>query len=110
MQFGGRPGVREVSTLQAAIARPYNGYFRKIEEKAAALVDSVARYHAFADGNKRTSLILLLLLLDRSGYRLVGLGGEDIDQSVEDMIVDLVERRIDLAAATKWLKPRIRRS
>jgi prophage maintenance system killer protein len=42
------------------------GYFRTVEEKAAAVVESVAGGHCFTDGNKRTSLYLLNLLLRKA--------------------------------------------
>jgi death-on-curing protein len=58
LTFGGLPGIRDLGAVQSAIARPYTGYYRKIEEKAAAIVESVAAGHCFTDGNKRTSLYL----------------------------------------------------
>jgi prophage maintenance system killer protein len=39
--------------------RPYNGYYRPIEKKAAALVESMGGNHGFIDGNKRTAVILI---------------------------------------------------
>ena len=60
---------READVL-SAIGRPYTGYYRRIEKKAAALFQSVAGGHGFNDGNKRTAVLLVDLLLERSGYRL----------------------------------------
>jgi death-on-curing protein len=62
--FGGLPGIRSEAGILAAIGRPYTGYCRSIERKA------VACGHAFNDGNKRTAVLLVDLLLERSGYRL----------------------------------------
>jgi death-on-curing protein len=70
---GGRPGIHDLDALLSAIGRPYTGYYRPIARKAAALMQSIATNHSFNDGNKRTSIILLNLLLDRSGYRLEGI-------------------------------------
>ena len=50
------------------MARPYHGYHRLIHQKAAALVHAVVSNHGFADGNKRTALYLVELLVQRSGY------------------------------------------
>ncbi len=47
----------------------------------------MAGNHGFADGNKRTTLILLHTLIRNSGYRLKALDNEDIEQSLEDIIV-----------------------
>jgi death-on-curing protein len=68
--FGGLPGIRHEAGILAAIGRPYTGYCRSIEKKAAALFESVACGHAVNDGNKRTAVLLVDLLLERSGYRL----------------------------------------
>ena len=44
--------------------------------------------HGFADGNKRTTLILLNLLLERSGYRLTPSEKHGVIQKeVKDMIL-----------------------
>ena len=59
LRFGGRPGVVNLGSIESAIARPYSGYHRAIGRKAAALVESMVGNHGFADGNKRTTLILL---------------------------------------------------
>jgi death-on-curing protein len=109
LTFGGLAGIRDIGTVEAAIARPYNGYYKRIEEKAAAIVESVAAHHGFVDGNKRTALYLLNLLLFKSGYQLVSLPGEDLNNAIEGMIVDVVEHRLNKQQATDWLKQRIRK-
>ncbi|MSO89334.1 MAG: hypothetical protein EXQ89_05135 [Rhodospirillaceae bacterium] len=48
-----------IGLIESAIARPYSGYYRSIVKKAAALLESMASNHGFADGNKRTTLILV---------------------------------------------------
>ena len=71
LQYGGVPGIVNEHAIQSAIARPYHGYHRRIHEKAAALVHGVVCNHGFADGNKRTALYLVELLVQRSGYEFV---------------------------------------
>jgi death-on-curing protein len=90
LSTGGLSGLGDLNSLQSAIARPYSGYYRPIARKAAALMQSVATNHPFADGNKRTSILLVDLLLSRSSYRLEPLPGEDINRLVEDFVVDCV--------------------
>ena len=93
MSFGGRAGVINLKSIKSAIARPYSGYYPAIRRKAAALVESMVGNHGFADGNKRTTLILLNLLLERSGYRLTPPESPgSIQKEVEDMILDIARK------------------
>lgn len=75
-------------------------------------MQSIATNHAFNDGNKRTCIILTDVLLDRSGYRLVGIDAtEDLEQAIEDFVVEsVVKGRLSIDAITAWLEPRIRKA
>jgi len=101
-------GILDLARVQSAIGRPYSGYHRTIQKKAAALIESMARNHGFVDGNKRTTLLLLHTLLDRSGYELAPLTGEDLNPAVEELIVGVVDRTISLDQAVEWFQARIR--
>ena len=87
MRYGGLEGVPNLSLVESAIARPYSGYYPKLYQKAAALVQSMTGNHGFADGNKRTALILTHSLITNSDYQLEPLLGEDIEQAIEDLIL-----------------------
>lgn len=105
---GGRRGIPNIGMVESAIARPYSGYYRPIERKAAALVQSVATNHGFADGNKRTAVILLNLLLDKSDYRLVFRPGDgDPDDAVANMVLGVVMRKMPYGSLVDWLRARI---
>lgn len=105
LQFGGgRPGELNRGSIESAIGRPYSGYHRPIRRKAAALVESMAGNHGFADGNKRTTLILLGLLLGRSGYRLNASNHE-----VEEMILSVAKGELNFDGIHDWLKERVER-
>jgi death on curing protein len=52
-RFGGLPGVRDKGAIEAAVFRPQTGYYKSIEEEAAALMESLGNNHGFIDGNKR---------------------------------------------------------
>lgn len=95
--------------IQSAIGRPYTGYYRFIHQKAAALLQSLAANHGFVDGNKRTALIAVLLLLDRSGYEFTAANGEALQDDLESVILDIVTHRITLPNLVAWMKDRIRR-
>lgn len=67
--------VRDHGLLQSALARPQATAFgdeayANLEEKAAALLHSLARNHALVDGNKRLNLAATIAFLGISGRRL----------------------------------------
>jgi death-on-curing protein len=67
-RFGGSKGVRDESGLEGAMARPYATFggdflYPSPFERAAAIGESTIVNHPFVDGNKRTGLLLMDLLL-----------------------------------------------
>jgi death on curing protein len=106
-QFGGLVGIRDRALIEAAVGRPYTGYYPTIEMKGAALLESLACNHGFIDGNKRTALVTLDLLLVRSGYRLRADDVEQLNQDAEKMVLDLVEHRIKFDEVVAWIAQRI---
>lgn len=72
---GGRlvdPGL-----LSSAVGRPAASMFGEdaypsLHQKAAALFESLARNHAFLDGNKRTALLATSMFYRRNGWTLQG--------------------------------------
>ena len=67
--------VRDHGLLESALARPQTTVFGEdayptVEEKAAALLHSVARNHALVDGNKRLALAATIAFLGMNGWRL----------------------------------------
>ena len=107
LAFGGLQGIRDLGAIEAAIARPYTGYYRSIARKAAALVQSLALNHGFIDGNKRTALFMLNLLLRRSGYYLKASNERRLNADVEAMILALVEHRMSFDEVVVWLEERV---
>lgn len=107
---GGSDGVRDLGAIEAAIARPYMGYYRRISEKAAALTHSLAFNHGFVDANKRTTVFTLLLFLNRSGYDIRASNDREQDRLLEDMIVAVVEHRMEFDDLVAWFKTRLVRS
>lgn len=73
--LGGQVPVRDHGLLQSALARPQASAFGSdayttLEEKAAALLHSLARNHALVDGNKRLTLAATIAFLGVNGRRL----------------------------------------
>ena len=103
LTYGGRDGVVNLDSLKSAIGRPYSGYHRAIERKAAALLQAIVQNHGFVDGNKRTALLATDLLIRRSGYTLRLLPDERLD----DLIVAVAEGAIGYDDLVLWFKARI---
>ncbi|WP_427007978.1 type II toxin-antitoxin system death-on-curing family toxin [Pseudarthrobacter sp. H2] len=66
--------IRDIGLLASALARPATTVmgveaYPQLSMKAAALMESVARFHPLIDGNKRTAWTLMVLMLWINGYR-----------------------------------------
>lgn len=110
LRTGGRPGAQKWDDLLSAIGRPYHGYHRTIAQKAAALLEGVACSHGFVDGNKRTAILLTLLMIERSGYELKpARRGEDLDLSIEQFVLDVIAHALSTDEQVAWFKDRITR-
>ncbi|MGH3982526.1 MAG: type II toxin-antitoxin system death-on-curing family toxin [Pseudonocardiaceae bacterium] len=73
--LGGEVAVRDHGLLASALARPQTTVFGAdaydtVEDKAAALLHSLARNHALVDGNKRLALAALIAFLGVNGRKL----------------------------------------
>lgn len=82
--LGNDVGVRDHGLLQSALARPQASVFGsdaypELEEKAAALLHSLARNHALVDGNKRLALAGTIAFLGVNGRRLTLTNDEAYD-------------------------------
>ncbi len=68
---GGASGLRDVTLLQSALARPqqYFAYADQpdIVEMAAKLTTGIVKNHPFLDGNKRTGFLLGIVFLESNG-------------------------------------------
>ena len=79
-----------------------------MDAKAAAMLHSLARNHGFVDGNKRTCLLLVYLLLDRSGYALHDQSLARLNRELEDLIVATAEGKMAVEQIRAWLLPRLK--
>jgi death on curing protein len=74
-KYGGSPEILNLGSVEAAVFRSWGRSFGRDHfpspfEKAAAIFESINRRHAFADGNKRTSLYAAAYLLEGLGFEL----------------------------------------
>ena len=70
-EHGGLDGVRDVTLLESAMARPQqlHAYSEPdVAGLAAAYAYGIARNHPFADGNKRTAAVISETFLVLNGY------------------------------------------
>ena len=102
--------IRDVGLLASALARPTTTVmgaeaYPEFAVKAAALLESVARFHPLIDGNEQTAWTLLVLLLWINGYR----HGFTADEGF-DIVVGVAAGSIDLldsaAEISRHLVPR----
>jgi death on curing protein len=102
--------IRDVGLLGSALARPATTVmgaeaYPEPAVKAAALLESVARFHPLIDGNKRTAWTLMVLLLWINGYRHDFTTDEGFD-----LVVGVAAGTIDLpnaaAEISRHLVPR----
>lgn len=73
--MSGQQKVRDLDLLEAAALRPSTSAFGQdaystLNEKAAALLHSLARNHPFTDGNKRTAAVALIFMLEVNGQQV----------------------------------------
>ncbi|OED47214.1 hypothetical protein AB838_16620 [Rhodobacteraceae bacterium (ex Bugula neritina AB1)] len=103
MLIKGREGISSLDLIESAIARPYCGYYPKLFQKAAALLESVVNNHGFVDGNKRTAWLLVELLIERSGYML------DIpdDAPIDDLVVSVAQKESRFPELVNWFSARL---
>jgi death-on-curing family protein len=69
------PGVRDEHLLHSAVSRPETSMgevlkYSTVEVYAAALLHSLVHNHPFHNGNKRTAVVSMLVLLDRNNVLL----------------------------------------
>ena len=98
--FGGAKGVLDLGLIESALLRPQTGYYADLIEEAAALWESMAMNHGFADGNKRVAYACLELFLQ--------LNGVDVDAAnieIETFIYAQLEAgRFKKAVLEAWLR------
>ncbi|MDI2020037.1 type II toxin-antitoxin system death-on-curing family toxin [Paenarthrobacter nicotinovorans] len=102
--------IRDVGLLASALARPATTVmaaeaYPDLALKAAALLESVARFHPLIDGNKRTAWTLMVLLLWVNGYRHDFTTDEGFELVV-GVAEDIIELRDSAARISRHLVPR----
>jgi len=102
--FGGAKGVRSRELLESASFRMRASFdgkdlYSNIFEKAAALFESLAKNHAFVDGNKRTAFVSAITFLEINGHEM-----EFDKENTEKFILELVNGKKSFKQIVNFLK------
>ncbi len=90
---GGFPGVLNIGLLEGALDHVQNNlYYPSFEEKLNHLVFAINKFHAFRDGNKRSSLSLGAYFLEINGYDYCI---QKFVLEMENIVVWLADGKID---------------
>lgn len=103
-RFGGSFGVRDLGLIESAVERPkatFDGIdlYPDIYTKAAALMHSLLKNHAFVDGNKRTAYSSCGVFLKLNGYKLQNMHKESLE-----FAMDVENNFLGLEEISNWLE------
>lgn len=96
--YGGLGGIPHPNLIEAALHRPetYMNYddHCDIHLVAALILESIARNHAFADGNKRTALLTMLMTYNNNKIRLSY--GLHLNEKFEVLVLDVATKKLTI--------------
>jgi len=99
------PGLR---LAESALQAPFSGVgdqdaYSEVSERAAVLIEHLARNHPLPDGNKRVSFALMILFLERNGQRW---GDPDDDRDVH-MVEQIASGQAHRSEVLEWITSRL---
>lgn len=90
---GGLPGIKDIGQIDSILEHIQNDfYYPNFEDKLCHLIFGINQFHAFNDGNKRSSLVLGAYLLKLNGYDYCV---KTFSLKMENIVVWLAEGKID---------------
>ncbi|MCA9332735.1 type II toxin-antitoxin system death-on-curing family toxin [Candidatus Saccharibacteria bacterium] len=101
---GGLSGIRDRGLLESAILKPHTHVFgierhESLFDKAAALLEAIALFHPFIDGNKRTAMAAAGFFLYLNGYETTFTNSE-----YEEFMIYVVNHKPKLKTIATWLE------
>ena len=105
--FGGSHGIRDMASLDSALARPFQTFgnddlYPTSIHKAAALIESLLINHPFVDGNKPTGYVLMRIFLINNGL--------DINATQEDkyiFVINIASGKTKFEEILDWLSKHV---
>lgn len=92
-QSGGMAGVKDQGQLESVLTHIQNDdYYPAFPEKLSHLVFGINKFHAFNDGNKRSSLVLGAYFLTINGYEYCV---EPYMLLMENIVVAVAENKVN---------------
>jgi death on curing protein len=107
----GEPTPRDVGLVESAVGRPMTTVFGDdaypdLDTKAAALLHSLARNHAFVDGNKRVAWLATGAFYWINGYLL-----DAPEDPAYDLVISVATGNIEVpdiaTALAAWVRSRV---
>lgn len=101
---GGLPHIQDRGLLESAVNKPHTHLFgveryKNSFTKAAALLEAIALYHPFNDGNKRTAMAAAVLFL-----HLHDIETSFTNKEYETFMLRVVEERLSIKVIAEWLR------
>ena len=99
-----KPGIQDMGLIDCAVHAPFQTFngedlYPTIIDKAARLCYAIACNHGFVDGNKRTGLHSMFVLLEVNGISVE----YEVDE-IEEIIIALVDKQLSYEVFADWLK------
>jgi death-on-curing protein len=93
--------------VESALAAPFAGFgeteaYPDLVDKAAVLIERIARNHPLPDGNKRAALAITILFLERNGRYW---GEPDTDRDAR-MVERIAAGAVEFEALRAWIGDR----
>ena len=103
-RFGGSSGIRDLGLLESAVERPKSTFdgvslYPDLFTKAAALMHSLLKNHAFVDGNKRTAYSSCGVFLRLNGYKF-----ENMHKKSLEFALNVENNSLKLEEIADWIK------
>jgi death on curing protein len=100
---GGTAGILNEGNIEGCIEKvtqTYYGYsaYDNIYSKAAALLECLTKTHPFTDGNKRSALLAIQLLLDVNGLAFRP------DETTEDRCKEIAQCKHNFEDIEHWIR------
>lgn len=101
---GGSHGIRDNHLLASILERPKMEFggsvlYVSVWDKAACYFESLAKFHVFVDGNKRTAVAAATRFLRLNGFRLTA-----TNTQIETFVVKVVVDKMEIPKIAAWLQ------
>ena len=100
---GGTDGIRDEGLFDSAVNAPFQSFggydvYPSIEQKAARLAYSLVSNHAFIDGNKRISALIMLVFLALNGIEI-----NCTEREMYSVFMGLADSKITFDDLVEWI-------